>query len=90
MQNILNVFRLAMALVPLIVETVKAVEIPGNGADKSAAVLQIVLAGLDGIAPDLAQLFGIDKLTSFINKVINIVVALLNKAGIFNTSTPKP
>lgn len=83
MNQTINAIRLALALVPSIVEAIKTVEIAGiPGADKAAAVVSIVLAALDSLAPDLAKSVGLDRVTAFIHKAIDILVALLNKAGV--------
>ena len=86
MKQTLQAIQLAMALVPAILDAIRAIEIPGNGADKASAVVQIVLAALDSLAPDLAAAVGLDKVTAFIHKAIDILVAFLNKVGIFKTT----
>lgn len=65
-----------MQLLPLIVQAVQSIEqaapVPGAGPDKKALILDVVTAvlGDNGIVPSVA-------------KVVDLVVALLNKLGVF-------
>lgn len=86
MSSILLALQLALGLVPSIIDTVKAIETPGNGADKAATVINIVKTGISELAPDLQSKIGVDKLTSFVSKTIDIIVGFLNKVGVFKAS----
>ena len=81
MGSALKIIQIALALVPYIIETVKAVEVSGNGPAKKDAVIAIVSAGIDSFAPELGV--SSDKVQGFISKVIDLVVGLLNKVGVF-------
>ena len=81
MSNVLKIIQLALGLVPQIIETVKAIEIPGNGLAKKDAVLSIVTAAIKVFAPDLGV--KVEQVTSFVSSVIDIVVGLLNASGVF-------
>jgi hypothetical protein len=82
MGNVLKIIQLALALVPQIIETVKAIEIPGNGLAKKDAVLSIVISAIKMFAPDLGV--KIEQVSGFVSSVIDIVVGLLNASGVFS------
>lgn len=77
--------QLAIGIIPMIIELVKAVEIPGNGPAKLAAVVELVKAAYSLIPEDVAKALGIDKLETFVTKVVNIIVSFLNSTGVFKT-----
>jgi hypothetical protein len=84
MGNIINALKIAVALVPVIIETVKAIEVPGHGADKAATVVAVITAAFEELAPDVKATLGIDHIQAFTTRIIDIVVAFLNKVGVFN------
>lgn len=86
MSKYLNVVTLLLSLVPQIIAMVKAIELPGNGADKAAAVISIVKETLTVLPEDLRKLIGADKVEGWLSTIISIVVNFLNKTGYF----PKP
>lgn len=86
MGTIIAVVRLALALVPEIIATIRAVELPGSGTAKAQAVVDLVKAALDLVPDELAKLVKLDKIEGFVRKVIDIVVSLLNAAGVFKKS----
>ena len=83
MASTLLAIQLVLGLIPSIMATIQAIETPGNGPDKAATVVQIVLAGLESVSPDLAAKVGLDKVQVFIAKAIDILVGFLNKVGVF-------
>ena len=83
MGNIIKIIQLALAIIPGIIELVKAIELPGNGADKAAVVLALAKAALELVPDDLAKLIGLDKVEGFIGRVIDIVVGFMNTIGAF-------
>lgn len=85
MQNFLKIIQLALGIVPFIIETVKAIEIPGNGLAKKDAVLQIVTAAITTFSPELGV--KVETIGKFVSQVIDIVVTLLNAAGVFKPKT---
>lgn len=87
MANLLKILQLALSLVPLVINLVKAIEMPGSGPDKAAAIVNIVRAALEIVPEELKGLIGLEKIEAFVQKVINIVVAFLNKTGVFEHSS---
>lgn len=76
---------LALSIVPQIIALVKSLELPGNGPLKLETLLEIVKAAYAFIPAEVAKALGIEKLETFVTKVVSLVVALLNKAGIFQS-----
>lgn len=85
MSNFLKIIQLALGIVPFVIEMVKAIEIPGNGIAKKDAVLEIVTAAITTFSPELGV--KVDTIGRFISQVIDIVVTLLNAAGVFKPKT---
>ena len=81
MANFLKIIQLALGIVPMIIDMVKAIELPGNGLAKKDAVLQIVVAAITTFSPELGV--KVDTIGKFVSQVIDIVVTLLNAAGVF-------
>jgi len=81
MGNFLKIIQVALGIVPMIIELIKAIEIPGNGLAKKDAVLAIVAAAISTFAPELGV--KVDTIGRFVSQVIDIVVGLLNMAGVF-------
>ena len=71
-----------LQLLPSIIATIKAIEVvipgPGLGEEKRNLILDII----KGVGGDVGELI------PAITKVIALVVAMLNKLGIFKTSVP--
>ncbi|MGH9761482.1 MAG: hypothetical protein ACREDR_46380 [Blastocatellia bacterium] len=89
--TIINDAKTLIGIAPEVVDAVKAVEAAAvgttqTGADKAAAVTNIVLAALQTTVPAIFNSLGLEKLTGFIGKAINEVVTLFNKIGIFEKS----
>lgn len=82
-RKVLMYLQLALGLVPQIIELVKAVELPGNGPQKLATVIEIVKAAWELIPEEIAQVIGLAKVEAFVAKVVPIIVMLFNAAGIF-------
>ena len=87
MGNIINAIRLLLGIIPALIELVKAIELPGNGADKAAAIIAIIKAAFEVIPDELKGVIGLDHVEAFVRKVIDIVVGFLNKVGVFKTSS---
>ena len=81
--SIVKAITLALGIVPAIIELVKAVEIPGRGADKAAVVIDLVKAAFELVPEELKNLVGLDKVELFVRRTIDVVVAFLNRVGIF-------
>jgi len=92
--NTLTLLTTLLGVVPQIIQLVTGIEqatagAAGAGADKLAAVLNVVFAGLQTTIPAVLQKLGADKVASFITNVVSEVVGLLNKLNIFtHASTP--
>jgi hypothetical protein len=77
------IIQFALGLLPSILETVQLIERPGNGIDKSAAVINLVKAAFELLPDDLKGLIAGDKIAAFTAKAIDVLVGFLNKVGIF-------
>lgn len=82
-KKMLVYLQLAIGLVPQIIELVKAVELPGNGAAKFEAVIAIIKAAYQIIPEELAHAVGLEKVEAFVARVVPIIVTLLNATGVF-------
>jgi hypothetical protein len=74
-------------LIPKIIEMVKAVELPGNGADKLAIIVNFVHTAFEELAPELLSVISGDKIKAFTVRVVGIIVGFLNKVGVFAKRT---
>ncbi len=84
MGSIITIVTTLLGVIPQIIDIVKAIEVPGNGADKAATVTGLVFNGLHRLPhPDVVSKLGDNKVTEFIVKAINTVVGFLNKVGFF-------
>jgi hypothetical protein len=86
MKTVLLVLQTALGIIPNVIDIIKAVEIPGNGAAKLATVTSIVIAAFEELAPEIKAMIGADKLASFAGKIVNIIVGFLNAVGILKKS----
>jgi len=86
MGSIINTIRLLLGIIPALIELIKAIELPGNGADKAAAIIAIIKAAFEVIPGELKEIIGLDHVEAFVRKVIDIVVGFLNKVGVFKNS----
>lgn len=84
-QKAIGYLTIALSIVPMIIEMVKAVELPGNGPAKLATIIEIVKAAWGLIPEEAAKAIGLDKIEVFVTKVVNVVVLLLNAAGVFKS-----
>jgi len=90
MKQILMIMQLALGIVPQILATIQAIEVPGNGAAKMEVVTQLVQASFDTLpAPLKAQIEG-STIVAFAQKVTNILVKFLNLTGVFTRAAPAP
>ena len=87
MKELMLVISTALSLIPQILALVKAIECPGSGPDKLALVLNFVHVAFDELAPELKKLIGGEKIISFTTKVVALIVAFLNKVGVFSKSS---
>jgi len=86
MANFLKVIQLALGLVPMIIDMVKAIELPGSGLAKKDAILKIVSTAITMFSPELGV--KVETIGAFVSQVIDVVVTLLNATGVFKKSTP--
>lgn len=83
MGNLLLVWRTLLGLVPVIIDLVKAVEMPGNGQAKLEAVVGLVLAAFDVLPEEVRKLIPVETVKLFVAKATSVVVSLLNLVGVF-------
>ena len=83
MSTFITALKTMLALIPSILDIIKAIEVPGNGAAKLAAVTQIVLAAFEALPEEILKLIGGDKISAFISKIVSILVTFLNAIGVF-------
>jgi len=74
---------LALNLIPAIKELITAIEVPGYGPDKLKAVVELTKAAFEIIPDDLKASIGLDKVETFVTKVVTILVQYLNAVGVF-------
>jgi sulfur transfer complex TusBCD TusB component (DsrH family) len=77
------ILKLIVQLLPLIIDTVKAIEAAIPAAGKGSAKLEAV----KGIVMEVAAIAGdVDSknLSAALDKAISLVVTLLNKTGVFS------
>jgi hypothetical protein len=87
MNAILLALRTALGIIPQVIEVIKAVELPGNGADKAKVVLGIVEAAFDLLPGDVLGVIDRNKIGAFVHRTLDLVVGLLNTAGVFKKAT---
>jgi len=73
-----------ISIVPSLIGIIKAVELPGSGADKAATVTGLVVEAFKIVPPEIVKQIGLDKVESYVRKAIELVVNFLNKVGVFN------
>lgn len=78
----------AVHLLPNIVKLVQAIELPdtpGKGAAKKDAVLALLQSAIDALPAELKAGIGggTEGIIKFAGSIIDVVVSLLNKIGIF-------
>ena len=78
----LRAIQVIAALVPQIIDIIRAIEIPGNGADKLALVKDIIRAIIETLPEDIAGALK-GKLDWLLDRIVGAVVGFLNKVGIF-------
>ena len=86
MKSIIQAVQLALALIPQIIELIKSIELPGNGAAKAKVIIELVKAALELVPDDLVKLLGAEKVVAFVQRVIDIIIAFLNSVGLFRKS----
>jgi len=87
MSQLIATAQFLLGIVPHIITIAQAVEAPGNGTDKAATVVQLVVAAVEALPASLASKLHLDSVEAFANKVLNIVVSFFNKVGIFQHGT---
>lgn len=89
MANVLAVIRAVLALLPVIIEAVRAIEVAfpqgGAGQQKLAAVRAIVESSY---GPAAATSLAFEALWPALSATVGAVVALANTTGTFKTSAP--
>lgn len=78
---------LALALIPAIKELIAAIEVPGHGPEKLKTVVELVKECYAIIPDELKLAIGLDKVETFVTKVVTILVSYMNAVGLFRTGT---
>lgn len=91
MKTVIAMLQLALALIPAIIEAVKAIEaaitVPKSGPEKMKLVLDAVLVAFDATKDiDLPKGVSLSTVESIIEKLTSLVVGTFNRLGIFKTS----
>jgi len=86
MDKFLLIWKTLLGLIPIVLEIVKAVKVPGNGPTKFSTVMDLTIAGFDALPDDVKKLIPIDTIKGFLAKAINAAVAFYNLVGVFKKS----
>jgi hypothetical protein len=82
--NIKNIIAIITIIVALVKELIEVFEIPGYGAEKKQAILDVLAMVFDVIQEHLFELpFSKDKLLSIAGGLIDIFVSFFNSTGQF-------
>lgn len=82
-QQAIVYLKLGLAIVPEIIDLIKKIELPGNGPDKLALLLQIVGEAWELVPEELRKVLGLATVQRFVEKVTGYIVIFLNKFGVF-------
>ena len=82
------ILKIALGIVPQVIEIIKAIELPGFGAEKAKAVCDAVVAAFDLLPDEIKKIIGSEKVHAFASAIITIIVTYLNLTGFFKRSTP--
>ena len=86
MGNVLLIWKTLLGLVPVIIDVIKAVELPGNGSAKLEAVVALVLAAFEVLPEEVIKLIPVATVKLFITKATAVIVSLFNLVGLFSKS----
>ncbi|HEY6331738.1 MAG TPA: hypothetical protein VI756_20595 [Blastocatellia bacterium] len=87
MSQLISTAQFLLGIIPHIISIAEAIETPGNGTDKAATVVQLVVAAVQSLPESLASKLHLQSIEAFANKVLTIVVAFFNKVGLFQHTT---
>ena len=90
MTSILKLLGFLAGIVPLILNLVKELEVPGFGPEKRKAILDSVALFYDTVNNIFPLPITKEKLISVAGSFIDIVVAFFNLVGIFKHKTENP
>lgn len=91
MKQTLMILQLALGIIPQIVEIVKAVEVPGHGAEKLNLVGALVEQAFTTLPSDIQEAIGATKIGNYARQIVGLIVPFLNITGVFTKApTPKP
>ena len=65
---------------------VRAIEVPGFGAEKLGLVTKVVAETFNLLPPDVKKQIGGDKIDTFVRKLIEYIVSFFNTVGVFSKS----
>jgi hypothetical protein len=84
LKDTLVVLQLALQLLPTIMNIVRAIEVPGFGAEKLALITKTVTEAFNLLPPDVKKQIGGDKIDSFVKNLVSYIVTFFNAVGIFS------
>ncbi len=76
----IEILRIIIALIPFIRQLIEAVEIPGNGTAKKAAVLEAVGGIIDNLPWEIADDVK-ESVLAIISGIVDLIVGILNLLG---------
>lgn len=86
MGNLLLALRTALAIIPQVIECIKAIEVPGNGAAKAAVIIKIIDAAFDLLPEEVKKVLDMSRVGQYAQKVVDLIVTFLNATGYFKHS----
>ena len=88
--ELIKVLMSLVGLLPAVIELMKAVEGPGHGAEKKAAVLNLISQAID-TANSVANM-GLpkDTIMAFVGQAIDVIAGLMNVIGTFRKAADTP
>jgi len=90
MSSILKLLGFLAGIVPLILNLIKELEVPGFGPEKRKVILDSVALFYDTVAAIFPLPITKEKLLSSAGNFIDIAVAFFNLVGIFKHKTENP
>jgi hypothetical protein len=81
--QVINFVKTIMSIYPELMELIKAVETPGNGAAKLEIVLGLVVPIFEALPDNIKEMLGGANLKQLLTGAINAIVAFFNLTGIF-------
>lgn len=77
------ILKIALSMIPAVIDLVKAIEVPGNGQAKLKAAQEFILAAFELLPDDIMEIITKEKILSFATAIISAIVNFLNLVGVF-------